>query len=174
MKHFLAAAAVALMAFGATAQSITTPPSGGNERAGVTQQIGLVKISIDYSSPHVHSPQGVDRRGKIWGTLVPWGLNNLGFGTCKECPWRVGANENTVFTTSHDIQVEGKTLPAGTYAFFIIPQKDADWTVIFSKNHTSWGSFFYDSAEDVLRVTAKPEKSEYHEVLPYDFTERKN
>ncbi len=172
MKHFLAAAAVALTAFGATAQ-ITTPPSGGNERAGVTQQIGLVKISIDYSSPHVHSPQGADRRGKIWGTLVPWGLNNLGFGTCKECPWRVGANENTVFTTDHDIVVNGSPLPAGTYALFAIPQQD-EWTWIFSKNHTSWGSFFYDPAEDVLRVKAKPEKAEYREVLTFDFTERKD
>ena len=174
MKHFLAASAVALMALGATAQTIvTTPPSGGNERATVIQHIGLVKVSIDYSSPHVHSPQGQDRRGKIWGTLVPWGLANLGFGTCKECPWRVGANENTVFTTSHDIQVNGATLPAGSYALFAIPQQD-EWTWIFSKNHTSWGSFFYDPAEDALRVKAKPEKAEYREVLTFDFTERKN
>jgi hypothetical protein len=175
MNHrFLIAAAVALMAFGASAQSVLTlPPSGGNERASVTQHIGLVTVSIDYSSPHVHSPQGMDRRGKIWGTLVPWGLTNLGFGTCKECPWRVGANENTVFTTSHDIQVNGSTLPAGTYALFAITQQD-EWTWIFSKNHTSWGSFFYDPAEDVLRVKAKPEKAEYREVLTFDFTERKN
>jgi hypothetical protein len=173
MKHFLAAAAVALTAIGAFAQGITTPPSGGNERATVTQHIGTVVVSIDYSSPHVHSPQGQDRRGKIWGTLVPWGMANLGFGTCKECPWRVGANENTVFTTSNDIQVNGSTLPAGTYALFAIPQQD-EWTWIFSKNHTSWGSFFYDPAEDVLRVKAKPEKAEYREVLTFDFTERKN
>jgi hypothetical protein len=174
MKHFLAAAAVALVALGASAQSqLTLPPSGGNERASVAQQIGLVHISIDYSSPHVHSPQGVDRRGKIWGTLVPWGLNNLGFGTCKECPWRVGANVNTIFTTSNDIQVNGSTLPAGSYALFAIPQQD-EWTWIFSKNHTSWGSFFYDPAEDVLRVKAKPEKAEYREVLTFDFTERKD
>ena len=174
MKHFLAAAAVALTAVGAFAQgTITLPPSGGNERGTVTQHIGTVVVSIDYSSPHVHSPQGQDRRGKIWGTLVPWGMANLGFGTCKECPWRVGANENTVFTTSNDIQVNGSTLPAGTYALFAIPQQD-EWTWIFSKNHTSWGSFFYDPAEDVLRVKAKPEKAEYREVLTFDFTERKN
>ncbi|MDP9360984.1 MAG: DUF2911 domain-containing protein [Acidobacteriota bacterium] len=174
MNHrFLIAAAVALTALGATSQSLTLPPSGGNERATVIQQIGLVKVSIDYSSPHVHSPQGQDRRGKIWGTLVPWGMANLGFGTCKECPWRVGANENTVFTTSHDIQVNGSTLPAGSYALFAIPQQD-EWTWIFSKNHTSWGSFFYDPAEDALRVKAKPEKSDYREVLTFDFTERRD
>ena len=171
-KRIVVSIAAALCAVAASAQ-VTAPPSGGNQRQTVIQQIGLVKVSVDYSSPHVHSPQGADRRGKIWGDLVPYGMVNLGFGSCKECPWRAGANENTVFTTSHDIQVEGKTLPAGTYAFFIIPQKD-DWTAIFSKNHTSWGSFFYNPAEDVLRVTAKPEKSDYHEVLTYDFPERKN
>jgi len=100
-------------------------------------------------------------------------MANLGFGTCKECPWRVGANENTVFTTSHDIQVNGSALPAGSYALFAIPQQD-EWTWIFSKNHTSWGSFFYDPAEDVLRVKAKPEKAEFREVLTFDFTERKD
>jgi hypothetical protein len=173
MKHFLAAAAVALVAIGALAQSITLPPSGGNERATVTQQIGPLTVSIDYSSPHVHSPQGQDRRGKIWGGLVPWGMTDLGFGTCKKCPWRVGANVNTIFTTSQDIQVNGSTLPAGSYALFAIPQQD-EWTWIFSKNHTSWGSFFYDPAEDALRIKAKPEKAEYREVLTFDFTERKD
>jgi hypothetical protein len=173
MKHILAAAAVALIAVSAAAQSVTLPPSGGNERSTVIQQIGPVTVSIDYSSPHVHSPQGQDRRGKIWGTLVPWGMANLGFGSCKECPWRVGANVNTIFTTSDDIQVNGSTLPAGSYALFAIPQQD-EWTWIFSKNHTSWGSFFYDPAEDALRVKAKPEKAEYREVLTFDFTERRD
>jgi tetratricopeptide (TPR) repeat protein len=172
-KRFLAAAAVALCALGATAQGITLPPSGGNQRQTVIQQIGPVKVSIEYSSPHVHSPSGEDRRGKVWGTLVPYGLTNLGFGTCKECPWRGGANENSVFTTSHDIVVQGQKLSAGTYALFYIADPN-EWTAIFSKNHTSWGSFFYDPAEDALRVKVKPEKSEYREVLTYDFTERKN
>ena len=172
-KRFLAAAAAAFCALGAFAQGITLPPSGGNQRQTVIQQIGPVKVSVEYSSPHVHSPGGEDRRGKIWGTLVPYGLTNLGFGTCKECPWRGGANENTVFTTSHDVVVQGQKLPAGTYALFFITDPN-EWTAIFSKNHTSWGSFFYDPAEDALRVKVKPEKSEYREVLTYDFTERKN
>lgn len=173
-KRFLAAAAVALCAAGAFAQGgITLPPSGGNQRQTIIQQIGPVKVSVEYSSPHVHSPTGEDRKGKIWGTLVPYGLTNLGFGTCKECPWRGGANENTVFTTSADINVQGQKLPAGSYALFFITDPN-EWTAIFSKNHTSWGSFFYDPAEDALRVKVKPEKGEYREVLTYDFTERKD
>jgi hypothetical protein len=170
------AATLAIALFGAfivSAQAISVPPSGDNQKASVTQHIGLVKVTVDYSSPDVHAPNGEDRRGKIWGELVPWGLTNLGFGTCTECPWRAGANENTVFTVSHDVLVEGKPLPAGSYGFHIIPRKDEAWTLIFSKNHASWGSYTYDPKEDALRVDVKPQKSEFHEWLTYEFTDRR-
>jgi tetratricopeptide (TPR) repeat protein len=172
----LAAAALAALglAGAAAAQAgVTVPPSGGNQRQTILQQIGLVRVSIDYSSPHVHSPTGEDRKGKIWGQLVPYGMANLGFGTCgDQCPWRGGANENTVFTTSHDIKVEGQPLAAGAYGLHFLPGPD-EWTVIFSHNSTSWGSFFYDAKEDALRVKVKPETSDYHEVLSYEFPERR-
>lgn len=170
-----AAAALALagLAGPALAQNVTLPPSGGNQRSTLTQHIGLVEVSIDYSSPHVHNPATTDRRGKIWGTLVPYGMANLGFGTCgDQCPWRGGANENTVFTTSQDVKVQGEPLPAGAYGLHIIPDKEGEWTIIFSKNHTSWGSFTYDVKEDALRVKAKPAKSDYHEDLTYEFRDR--
>src|SRR5947199_6957442 len=67
----LAVTAALGLAGAAAAQSpgVTLPPSGGNQRQTVAQQIGLVRVSIDYSSPHVHSPLGDDRKGKIWGQL---------------------------------------------------------------------------------------------------------
>jgi hypothetical protein len=171
----LAAAVTAGLALPAAAQfsGVTLPPDGDNQKASVTQHIGLVKVTIDYSSPDVHTASGTDRTGKIWGELVPWGMANLGFGTCgDQCPWRGGANENTVFTTSHDLQVQGQALPAGSYGLHFLPGPD-EWTVIFSKNHTSWGSYTYDAKEDALRVKAKPARSEYHEWLTYEFTDRK-
>ena len=174
MRRIAVLSVLTLLVAGATfAQpGLTLPTSGDNQKAEVTQYIGPVKITIDYSSPKVHNPRtNEDRRGKIYGTLVPYGLTNLGFGTCTECPWRAGANENTTFTTNYPIQVEGQTLPAGTYGFFLIADPN-EWTAIFSKNSTSWGSFFYNAAEDQLRVKVKPEKSDYHEYLTYDFTER--
>jgi DUF2911 family protein len=172
-RNFIASLAVAtLLAVPALAQLRGLPPDGDNQRSTVAQNIGIVKVSIEYSSPDVHGPNGEDRRGKIWGELVPWGLADLGFGTCKECPWRAGANYNTIFTTSHDVTVQGQALPAGTYGLHMIPAKDADWTIIFSKNAASWGSFFYDAKDDALRVTTKPAKSEYHEWLTYEFTDR--
>jgi hypothetical protein len=155
------------------AQRITLPPDGDNQHAIVTQFIGPVKVTIDYNSPNVHAPSGEDRAGKIWGQLVPYGLVNLGFGPCKQCPWRAGANENTAFSVSHDVTIEGQPLPAGSYGLHMIPGPD-QWTLIFSKNSTSWGSFFYDPAEDALRVNVKPAKSEYHEWLTYEFTDRES
>ncbi|HEV3457494.1 MAG TPA: DUF2911 domain-containing protein [Thermoanaerobaculia bacterium] len=180
-------AAAALLATPAAAQlfnGVTLPPSdsdidghsrGGAQHVFVSQGIGLVRVTIDYSSPHVHSPAGVDRRGKIWGkgNLVEYGMMNLPFGSCgSQCPWRGGANENTVFTATHDVTIQGQRLPAGSYGLFFIPDAN-EWTIIFSKNYTSWGSFYYDAREDALRVTAKPQPSEYYEDLTYMFRDQK-
>ncbi len=159
-------------ALAAVAQNPALPPSGDNQKAEVHQWIGPIELAVRYHSPDVTSPTGQDRRGKIWGQLVPYGYANLGFGTCGDkCPWRGGSNENTVFSTTHDIEVEGKPLPAGAYGLHFLPGKD-EWTVIFSKNSTSWGSFFYDEAEDALRVTVKPEAHPYTHWLTYEFLDR--
>ena len=173
MRRTSIAIALALATLPAAAQQLTLPPSGENQRASVTQFIGPVRVTIDYSSPDVHSPTGEDRRGKIWGSdIVPFGFFDDSFGTCVECPWRAGANQNTVFTVSHDVEIEGKRLPAGSYGLFMVAGQD-QWTVIFSKNSTSWGHYYYDPAEDALRVTAKPSKAEYNEWLTYEFTDRR-
>jgi hypothetical protein len=171
-RRFAVVAAVLLAAASpAAGQSITLPPDGDNQRSEVSQQIGVVNVSIAYGSPDVHAPNGDDRRGKIFGTLVPYGIHDLGFNNRKG-PWRAGANENTVFTVSHAVTVQGQPLPAGRYGVHMIAGP-TEWTVIFSKNSTSWGSFSYDPAEDQLRVTATPEKAPYREFLSYEFLERK-
>jgi len=151
---------------------LTLPPSGDNQKAAVIQFIGPVRVSIEYSSPKVHGPDGKDRRGQIWGKLVPYGLSNLGFGNGKPDPWRAGANENTVFEVSNDVSIEGKTLPAGRYGLHMIAGPE-EWTLVFSKNASAWGSFFYDDTLDALRVTVKPKKHEYREWLTYEFSGRR-
>lgn len=152
------------------ATSLSLPPNGDNPQASVTQALGPIRVSIDYSSPRVVRGQN-DRKGKIWGELVPWGMTDLGFNGCKECPYRGGANENTVFAVSHDVKVQGQPLPAGRYGLHFIPG-ESEWTVIFSKDADAWGSFWYDAKLDALRVKVKPAKSDYHEWLTYEFTER--
>jgi hypothetical protein len=170
----LAAALLAAVPAAAQQPGLTLPPDGDNQYSSVTQGIGLVRVTIQYNSPDVHGPTGEDRRGKIWGTSVAhYGMANLGFGTCgDQCPWRGGSNENTVFTTSHDVKIQGQPLPAGSYGVHFLAGPE-EWTIIFSKNHTSWGSFTYDAKEDALRVKAKPEKSAYNEWLTYEFIDRK-
>jgi len=164
------AAFVTLFSHSAPAQPHYLPASGDNQRASVTQQVGPVTVTISYASPRVVL-KGNDRRGKIWGKLVPYGLTELDFNECKSCPWRAGANENTVFTVSDEVKVQGKSLPAGTYGLSAITGPD-EWTFVFSRNASSWGSYWYDPKEEALRVTAKPAKGEYHEWLTYDFVER--
>ena len=154
------------------AAQITTPPNGANQKSKVSQWMGPVEVSITYNSPDVTDPNGQSRKGQIWGQLVPYGLNNLGFGTSTAAPWRAGANENTIFHTTHDIEVEGKKLPAGTYGLHVIVEENDPWTVIFSKDTQAWGSFFYDESKDALRVKASPVKSEFTEWLTFGFDDR--
>jgi tetratricopeptide (TPR) repeat protein len=54
-----------------------------------------------------------------------------------------------------------------------IAYDSAQSTVIFSKNSTSWGSYFYDSTEDALRVRVKPAPLPYSvERLRYEFLDQ--
>lgn len=147
---------------------LTTEPDGGNKKASVSEQIGIVKISINYSRPGVKG-----REGKIWNTPVAhYGFVDQGHGTSVSAPWRAGANENTTISFSHPVKVEGRDLLAGTYGFFISLGEEES-TLIFSKISNSWGSFYYDPSEDALRVTVKNkvlDKSE--EWLKYEFIEQ--
>src|ERR1700686_790301 len=121
-----------------------------SQRAQISQRIGITDVTIDYHRPLVN-----DR--KVWDGLVPYGK-----------VWRAGANMNTTIKFSDPVQIEGKPLDKGTYGLDMIPNAD-EWTIIFSKNSTSWGAFTYDQAEDALRVTVKPKASDMHNALTYDF-----
>jgi hypothetical protein len=132
------------------AQSFTLDLPLQSQRAEISQRIGITDITINYHRPLVN-----DR--KVWDGLVPYGK-----------VWRAGANINTTITFSDPVQVEGKPLDKGTYGLHMIPNTD-EWTIIFSKNSTSWGSFTYDEKEDALRVTVKPKAADMHNALTYDF-----
>jgi tetratricopeptide (TPR) repeat protein len=93
----------------------------------------------------------------VWGDLVPWGE-----------VWRAGANENTTFTFSSPVTVEGQKLAAGTYGVHMIPT-EKEWTVIFSNVSSAWGSFSYDAKEDAARVTVTPREAPFQERLGYTF-----
>lgn len=148
---------------------LTVPPFGGNKKAMVGERIGITDVTIHYDRPAVKG-----REGKIWGDLVHKGFADLGFGTSKSAPWRAGANENTIIEFSTPVNIEGQALPAGKYGFFVAYDPE-ECTVIFSKNASSWGSFYYDPKEDVLRVNVKPKPLDKSvEWLTYAFTDETN
>ncbi len=132
-------------------------------KAVVTQRVGITDISIHYNRPYV-------KGRKIWGGLVQNGFNNLGFGTSTAAPWRAGADDNTIIEFTHDVKLEGKDVKAGKYALFMAPEENGDVTVILSSNTTSWGSYFYDEKEDVVRVKVESiDKEDSTEILTYEF-----
>jgi hypothetical protein len=125
-----------------------------SQHATIVQRIGITDITINYHRPLVNGR-------KVFGGLEPYGK-----------VWRAGANENTTIEFSDAVTVEGKPLAKGVYGLHIVPGEQ-EFTVVFSKNSTSWGSFTYDQAEDALRVTVKPQTSDMHEALTYDFDDPK-
>jgi len=151
---------------------LSLPPNGDNQKAEVSQWIGLVKVTIAYHSPNVHGGGGADRAGHIWGELLHYGFVDEGFGPSHAAPWRAGANESTTVSFSHDVKVNGKPLPAGTYALFLDLEQTGPWSWIFSKQ-IGWGSFQYDPANDVLRVPTNPEAAAYTEFMTYGFDDRR-
>ena len=120
-------------------------------RRSVSGSVANTEVTVDWGSPAV-------RDRVIWGELVPYGEI-----------WRAGANENTTFEFSSNIQVANESLEAGKYGFFIIPAEDQDWTVVFSSKNDAWGHFEYSQAEDALRIDLTPTSSEsFRERLVYE------
>lgn len=143
------------------AQGVTLPQMA-SQAASVSQHIGLATVEVIYSRPAV--------KGRtIWGDLVPYGWNKLGFGPNNESPWRAGANENTTISFSHDVKVNGQPVPAGKYGLFFVINKDDSGEAILSKDNRSWGSFFYDKAYDQLRTNIRVRSIPHTELLTYDF-----
>lgn len=168
MKKLMMLLALILpVAFSYSQIPLTVLPSGGNKKAIVGEQIGLTKVLINYDRPGVKG-----REGKIWGQLVHVGYTDQGFGNTKTAPWRAGANENTTMEFSTDVKIEGQDLPAGRYGFFVAYDPNES-TLIFSKNSTSWGSYYYNEKEDALRVKVKPVALDRAvEWLKYEFTDQ--
>jgi len=120
--------------------------------AKVSQAVGLTDVSVEYSSPAL-------KGRKVFGTLVP--LGQL---------WRTGANSATKLTFSKDVTIDGKPVPAGSYALFSIPGKDS-WTIILNKNPNQGGTGQYKQDLDLLRFTVKPEPSGQRERLTFVFSD---
>ncbi|MCX6215963.1 DUF2911 domain-containing protein [Spirosoma sp.] len=136
-KLSLTAATLCLAAQLTTAQIKLPSPSPG---ATVMQTVGTTDLSVTYSRPSLRGRQ------PFTGDFVPAGK-----------VWRTGANGATIFSTSTDVMVNGKTLPAGSYAVMSIPAEGA-FTLIFNKDK-SVTEATYKQDQDVLRVDLQPQEN---------------
>jgi tetratricopeptide (TPR) repeat protein len=155
----------------AAAQMMRLPEGNTNYKCKAARQLATTLIEITWNAPGVKG-----REGKIWGTdIAPYGFTVLGFGSNTASPWRAGADECTNISFSTDVTINGKPLAAGKYAFFIALYPDS-CVLIFNKNINEWGSYFYKSEMDVLRVTTWQQKDEKEskERLEYNFVKQTN
>src|SRR5215213_17321 len=118
MKNVLLLSVLALVTIGVRAQDDKSKRPSPPAKVTETISSGAV-ITIDYSQPSVKGRE-------IGKEIAPFGQ-----------VWRTGANEATVFEVSKDVKVEGKSLPAGKYGLFSIPNKD-QWVIIFNKVPQQW------------------------------------
>lgn len=118
-------------------------------------KINGTKITIEYSSPRV--------KGRvIFGDLVPY----------REV-WRAGADKNTTIAFDKDVKVNGQKLAAGKYGFFIIPNTNTGWILIFNKKNDGWGAYSYSETKDALRLETKVLNNEFiQEELLYKITDK--
>jgi pimeloyl-ACP methyl ester carboxylesterase len=131
-------AAAAIKAF-SKGQPVKSKPKliPGNRESKVQQhsfEVNKCKVVVEYGSPQVKGRE-------VWGKLIPF-----------DKVWRAGANEATTISFSKDVLIGGKSLKAGTYSFFLLPQSKDKMTVIFNKITHQWGTFTYHSEFDALRV----------------------
>ncbi len=111
--------------------------------------VNIVRDRTENSAPIIRviysRPQKNGR--EIFGVLEAYGK-----------VWRLGANESTEIKFYKDLQFAGKTIKAGSYSLFVIPEENK-WTIIINSQTDKWGAFFYKPELDIARMTVPVKKS---------------
>lgn len=108
----------------------------------VAATIDGAAIKIVYGRPYTKDPKSGAAR-KIWGGLVPFGQ-----------VWRMGADEATMLTTDHDLDLGGTKIPAGSYTLFMQPAEDGTAKLIVNKQTGQWGTK-HDTSQDFAKIDLK-------------------
>ena len=150
----LTALAVLVVSETAIAQINTPAPS---PKIKMEQVVGLTTVTLEYSRPAVKGRNlfvDVEEFGKIW---------------------RTGANSATKITFSDDVKLEGKSVPAGTYALYSIPDP-TDWTIMLYKDTKLGGNTSkYDKTKEQARFKVKGYKrSSFVESFFIDISDLKD
>jgi hypothetical protein len=121
-----------------------------SEKASVMQQVAGTTITVEYYRPVA--------RGRIpFGGVVQWGEN-----------WTPGANWATTVAVDHDVRIEGRLLPKGTYGLWAVVQPDS-WVVNFHRGARRFHTNRPDSSDVALRLVVRPDSGPSTEVLTFDF-----
>lgn len=147
LTTLLCSMAFLAISFQTIAQDLPKP----SPKSKIEQRIGLTDFTMDYSRPSVKGRE-------IWGSLVPY-----------DKIWRTGANENSLFTCSTPVKVNGETLPAGTYAYLILPYAKGEWIVVMNTKTDMWGTDGYDEKNNAIRVSVKPLEGRKLETMTFSF-----
>jgi len=98
-------------------------------------------IKVFYSRPYL--------KGRTIGSdLAPYGKL-----------WRTGANDATQIQFLTDMKFAGKTIKAGAYSLFTIPN-DKEWTIIISSDVDNWATRGYAEDNEVARLVVPVSKGE--------------
>ncbi|HEV2329440.1 MAG TPA: DUF2911 domain-containing protein [Verrucomicrobiae bacterium] len=97
------------------------------------------RVTVTYGRPYTIKPGTTEAR-KIWGGLVPYGE-----------PWRLGADEATLLVTQKPLVFGDRTIPAGAYTLYMVPQKNGPSQLAFSSALGGWG-IPVDTDHDIARV----------------------
>ena len=96
------------------------------------------QMRIVYSRPSMKGRE-------IFGNLVPFGAE-----------WRLGANEATELTLYNAVNIDGTTVPRGTYTMSATPAKD-HWMIHLSTQGNIWGSEKRDQEQTIASVKVMTE-----------------
>ena len=123
-----------------------------SQRGSVSQDVGFTSISITYGRP-------VARGRALFGELVPW-----------DSVWHPGADSATRITINRDIKVEGRDLRAGAYSLWLIPHRDAPWTLIISRADRVFHRPYPGTEFDVMRIDIAPLQASHMETMAFYFS----
>lgn len=138
MKSLLSLIALAALTF-----TVALPVSAQERRLSPHQTFSARldgdRVTITYGRPYTIKP-GTTQVRKIWGGLVPYGR-----------PWRMGADEATLLLTQKPLEIGGKTIPAGAYTLYMVPEENGPSQLAFSSALGGWG-IPVNTRHDVARV----------------------
>ena len=145
----LAAALACAVAACGTSEPAAAQNIPRSQPAEVSQHLAGTRIDIAYRRP-------VARGRTLFGALVPWGRI-----------WSPGSDSVARLTTTGPLELNGSRIPAGSYGLWMIPDS-VSWTVIVSAKADAF-HLRYPQGQDVVRVTAAPQRGEHVETLLFAF-----